>query len=103
MMVGNHSRQWNQAQQKARMSAASLGDTGIGLSLPDAQQQGQSSSQANSAMGVTMAVSLASGASARKTMVATGLRSTYIASPHSVKAAAIMSRWASELWAKNTG
>ena len=54
-------------------------------------------------MGVTIAVSLASGASAKNRMVATGLRSTYIAKPHSVSAAAIMSRWASELWAKNTG
>ena len=50
-----------------------------------------------------MAVSLASGASAKNTMVATGRRSTYVARPHNVRAAAIMSRWASELWAKNTG
>ncbi len=54
-------------------------------------------------MGVTMAVSFANGARQKKTMVATGRRSTYIASPQRVKAAAIMSRWARELWVKKTG
>ena len=50
-----------------------------------------------------MAVSFANGASARKTTVATGRRSTYIASPQMVSAHTIMSRWAIELWVKNTG
>src|SRR5215472_2759910 len=54
-------------------------------------------------MGATIAVSLASGASASKMTVATGRCSTYIASPQTVKAAAIMSRCASELWVKKTG
>ena len=58
---------------------------------------------ASSATGVTIAVSLARGASEKNTIVATGLRSTYIASPQRVSAAAIMSRWAMELWVKNTG
>jgi len=50
-----------------------------------------------------MAVSLAIGASEKNTMVAIVRRSTYIARPQSVKAAASMSRCAIELWVKNTG
>src|SRR5271166_7078129 len=69
----------------------------------DFASSGQTNSHANSAIGAMIAVSFASGASAKNTIVATGLRSTYIASPQSVSAPAIMSRCAIELWVKNTG
>ncbi len=50
-----------------------------------------------------IAVSFARGASDRKTIAATRWFSTYIASPHNVRALTIMSRCASELCAKKTG
>src|SRR5271165_6109639 len=72
-------------------------------SSPRGGSSGQSNSHASKASGATIAVSFARAASERKMTVATGLRSTYMARPHSVIAAAIRSRWAIELWAKNTG
>ena len=55
-------------------------------------KRGHSNSHPNNDMGAMIAVSFASGASAKKTTVAASLRSIYMASPQIVRAQAIMSR-----------